>query len=1008
MKKVLLLFVFILQCVGLIQAQTIENGVLKSWGDAKGAITIPAEVTEIAENCFYTPGEEGSEDGWGGGTDPVSNTDITSVDFNNVKIIGKNAFNGCTGITSIVANKVENISEGAFSGCNSLASLSLPAVVSIGKKAFAYCNEITSISLGNTLANIEGNPFLMCTSVGTLEMADGGKDFKTMNNALIRLSDKALVSLAGAAKEIVLPEADCSSIGEEAMYGCQNLQKIDLAGVVEIGNKALTNCRALSELFVPNLKNVIDNSYITWSGVGALSVVDIHLSKDFNSFGNSVFPDKETTTIYVASDAIKTKLSSVFKKCKIVVGAPGELKKYKVTYTCNEGGVMEAWTTGGINVESGQEVNEGSLVRIKATPRSNYEIESWKVNGKILTETLPTEGTCGQIYTVSTLGEPLNVVVTFKEKPQSYVIFFRSRAPEYGTLTCKTEKGEEVKSAGTVPVGSKLTFTATPRDGFRVTEWYREVTNGTESSYVTISGQMGLLTYTCDAVDAMEIQVDFERNANTHVVKYESLNKFATITATADGTDFKTGAAIKKGAKVVFTAHPIEGYSVDSWLLDGEVIIGEKNNTYIIESLNSDVQISLICSEAEPEKPNKPVINGEHLVSWQPVGPAVTPDGVTIIDTRAFEGANKMTSFLVSKDVKSIGELAFLYCVSLEKINVDPLNPYFTEIDGVVYTKDKTKLVAYPIGRKVTTYEIPATAKGIMPGAFASNFYLTEITVAQPNADLVADKGILYSADKKTLIFHPIPNHKEVEIIPGVETIARYGFAFSPVLEKLKFPETLKKIEALGLTYNMVLSSIGWKEGATPQLEEIGDSAFYQDISLLSLPYIASLKKIGEAAFMNGLLLEEIHIPAGCTIGNNAFRHCQALKHVYAYDKTPQVIADDMFDDIEFINEATLYVPKGSGDLYKNAAGWKYFVQINPTITGIEAVNAEGNDISVTRQNGGFVVKGMSFGQQYALYTIDGKLILKGQAISNETFIPANNAKICVLKVKGGKAIKLM
>lgn len=144
------------------------------------------------------------------------------------------------------------------------------------------------------------------------------------------------------------------------------------------------------------------------------------------------------------------------------------------------------------------------------------------------------------------------------------------------------------------------------------------------------------MTYTCDAVDAMEIQVDFERNANTHVVKYESLNKFATITATADGTDFKTGAAINKGAKVVFTAHPIEGYSVDSWLLDGEVIIGEKNNTYIIESLNSDVQISLICSKAEPEKPNKPVVNGEHLVSWQPVGPAVTPDGVTIIDTRAF------------------------------------------------------------------------------------------------------------------------------------------------------------------------------------------------------------------------------------------------------------------------------------------------------------------------------------------------------------------------------------
>ena len=1006
MKKVSLLLLAIFQFCCMTYAQTVENGVLKSWDGASGAITIPDEVTEIAANCFYTEGEESGDDGWGS-SDPQSNTDITSVDLNNVKKIGKNAFNGCLSIETIKAGKVEEIAEGAFSKCSSLKNISLPAIKVLGKEAFAFCSEITGIELGNQLADVTDNPFKMCGAVASLTVQEGCSAFKSVNNALIRTADKTLVALAGTATEIALDATECKAIGSEALYGNAALKKVNLPGVVTIGNKALTNCSSLSELLVPNLKNVVDDSFITWNGVGSLSVVDIHLSTDFDSFGYSPFPDKATTTIYVANNTIKEKLEKTFKKCKIVVGAPGEVQKYAVTFSHNEGGTVEAWTTGGVDVVSGQEVNVGSMVRIKAVPRYGYEIEKWEVNGTVLTETLPSEGTNGQIYTVETLNAPLNVVVTFAKLPEGYVVFFKSRSPNYGKLTCKTEKGEEVTSSGLVPIGSKLTFTAVPNEGMRVTEWYKEVTSGTESSYQIIEGQTGKLTYTLDAYDAMDIQVDFERNVGTHIVTFSSLNEFATVTAKANGAEINSGAAVAEGATVEFTAHPKEGYSVDSWLLGSDVVDGEKGLTYTIQNLSADVNVSLVCAETQPEEPKDAVIVAGHLVSWTPEGAAVTPPSVTVIDREAFKGANEMTSFHVSKDVKAIGELAFLYCAKLAKITVDPENPYFTEVDGVVYTKDKTKLVAYPIGDRRENYEILASATGIVPGVFATNMYLKGVSIAKSNTAMKTVEGILYSKDGAKVLFHPVTGASEITLEEGIKTIGRYALAFNPVLEKLHLPQSLNAIEALALPYNGLLTSIEWEEGIVPELESIGDSAFYYNFSLLQLPYIGTLKSVGKAAFLNCLLLEEVHIPASCTaIGKNAFSHCRALKNVYAYAATPQNIADNLFHDIEYIDEATLYVPEGKADVYKTALGWRHFNKVVDVITGIGRTTAD-TAVGITAQADGYLVEGLQAGQGYAVYSLSGARVMAGKAKSNSLFLPLERGKMYILRLNDGKAYKL-
>ena len=114
-------------CFSMANAQVIEGTVLKSWEETSGQIEIPASVTEISDNCFYSPAEEDPET-WEVIGEEKSNTNITNIKLNNVKKIGKNAFKGCSNIESIDAPNVEIVGDEAFARCEKLATLALPNI----------------------------------------------------------------------------------------------------------------------------------------------------------------------------------------------------------------------------------------------------------------------------------------------------------------------------------------------------------------------------------------------------------------------------------------------------------------------------------------------------------------------------------------------------------------------------------------------------------------------------------------------------------------------------------------------------------------------------------------------------------------------------------------------------------------------------------------------------------------------------------------------------------------
>lgn len=85
----------------------------------------------------------------------------------------------------------------------------------------------------------------------------------------------------------------------------------------------------------------------------------------------------------------------------------------------------------------------------------------------------------------------------------------------------------------------------------------------------------------------------------------------------------------------------------------------------------------------------------------------------------------------------------------LLEIDVDENNPNFCSVDGVLYTKDMKKLVAYPVGRDDTSFTVPDGVEEIGERAFAISPSLEEIVF--PDSLRTIDKYALYTENLKNL-----------------------------------------------------------------------------------------------------------------------------------------------------------------------------------------------------------------------------------------------------------------
>ena len=84
------------------------------------------------------------------------------------------------------------------------------------------------------------------------------------------------------------------------------------------------------------------------------------------------------------------------------------------------------------------------------------------------------------------------------------------------------------------------------------------------------------------------------------------------------------------------------------------------------------------------------------------------------------------------------------------------------------------------------------------------------------------------------------------------------------------------------------------------------------------------------------------------SIGEMVFSYCTGLKSIYSYIASPTSSTGSNFGSSNY-TDATLYVPKGTKELYQNTDGWKNFQNIVEfDVSAVQEISREEAEAKVT------------------------------------------------------------
>ncbi len=237
-----------------------------------------------------------------------------------------------------------------------------------------------------------------------------------------------------------------------------------------------------------------------------------------------------------------------------------------------------------------------------------------------------------------------------------------------------------------------------------------------------------------------------------------------------------------------------------------------------------------------------------------------------------FQGAKALTEFTVPKSVTKIGLNPFRSCSALKTINVENGNPSYISVDGVLFDKEKTLLVSYPVGNGKVSYAVPAGVKIIGAASMRNNAVMISVTFPS-SLEEIGDMAL------------GVCGLRSIEISSGVKTIGAGAFFMNNDLESLTVSSDNPFYKAIGgvlMTKDgktLVATTVMNGEFTVPAgIENIGAYAFYGQSGLTGVTFSSSIKKIGDNSFYNCANLRKAVFNDGLeTIGRQAFQNCRML-----------------------------------------------------------------------------------------------------------------------------------
>jgi len=170
----------------------------------------------------------------------------------------------------------------------------------------------------------------------------------------------------------------------------------------------------------------------------------------------------------------------------------------------------------------------------------------------------------------------------------------------------------------------------------------------------------------------------------------------------------------------------------------------------------------------------------EGAFSGSKVVSLVLPSSIASLARDAFLDCKSLTSIHLPSKVSDIGQNALSGCTAMTSITVDENNKNFCDIDGVLFSKDKTQLVQFPAA-KATNYIVPEGTKVLGRDAF----YMSKL------------KSVTLPSTLKELGYDAFGYSTALEGLTapeGTTTIGNYVFDGCKALKVLRIPSTVTAV----------------------------------------------------------------------------------------------------------------------------------------------------------------------------------------------------------------------
>ena len=301
-----------------------------------------------------------------------------------------------------------------------------------------------------------------------------------------------------------------------------------------------------------------------------------------------------------------------------------------------------------------------------------------------------------------------------------------------------------------------------------------------------------------------------------------------------------------------------------------------------------------------PDKINdKPVtvIGAKAFFECRLIESIAIPDSVTIIEDNAFTGCERLTSVTIPQNVTSIGDHVFLGTSSLESIDVEAGNNYYTSEGGVLFNADKTTLVYYPAGKSGSAYTIPDTVIEILDNAFSMS-HLEEITISS-GVEKLGQRAFGECINLSQFVLNNTNFILENGVLFDKTKTTLIHYPAKKADTSYTVPDGVTKISWTAFQFCGVLTSITIPDSVT--YIDCGAFEYCSALSEVNIPDGVAIIQLLTFGYCSNLT--NIVIPEGVTsIGDSAFSNCTSLNSVTIPKSVTQIDIDAFEECTELEN----------------------------------------------------------------------------------------------------------